>query len=170
MGGLATFGLAPMVPLPNLGTASAGTAVAAATAEKMYFMGWYTARLNKTCSPDVLMRELNLNPDVANEIFSKLLKTKTVSPPNVLGVSRTLDPLTDSYARMTTHLAKETVKDHPRSGLQDKVFEADKHESEGAEADNEATESTFVSELDEADAFEQATVDEGKDLPRLDHA
>lgn len=68
--GLASLGLTPALPLPAFGAGSASTAAAAASAEHMYFMGWYTARLNKTCSPETLIRELKLKPDVAHEIFA----------------------------------------------------------------------------------------------------
>jgi len=60
MRGLATFDLTPVLPVPSIGVASRGYVAAVATAKKMYFMSWYTARLNKTCSPDFLTKELNL--------------------------------------------------------------------------------------------------------------
>jgi hypothetical protein len=105
--GLASFGLIPAVPLPSL-AASATKTVAAASAEHMYFMGWYTARLNKTCSPDMLVRELNVQADVASEIFNKLVKSRTISAPDALGTSRTLDPLAKSFSRSAGLVLDET--------------------------------------------------------------
>ena len=59
----------------------------------MYFVGWYTAKLNKTCSPEGLAAKLKVDPQVAREIFGKLVQNGTVSAPDALGISRTLDPL-----------------------------------------------------------------------------
>ena len=114
MRGLAIFGLTPLLPLPSIGTASSGSVAVAATAEKMYFMGWYTSRLSKTCSPDFLIKELNVQPDVANDIFAKLVETNTVSTPNALGVSRIVEPLSDSYRRVTGKLARKAVGEKRR--------------------------------------------------------
>jgi hypothetical protein len=93
--GLASLSVAPAMPVPAMGAvAGAGTA----TAEHMYFVSWYVARINDTCSQDMLMSELNLSRDVAREVFGKLVHTNTVSPPNALGISRTIDPLTHHVA------------------------------------------------------------------------
>lgn len=51
----------------------------------MYFMGWYTARLHKTCSPEMLVSKLNVDLDVAKQIFGKLVNSETISAPNALG-------------------------------------------------------------------------------------
>lgn len=107
--GLAALGLTPALPVPAIGAGSTGTAIATATADKMYFVGWYTARLNKSCSPQVLMSELNVNPDVAREIFGKLVKNNTVSAPNALGISKTVDPLSDSYRQVARKAAKRVL-------------------------------------------------------------
>lgn len=107
--GLVSLGAVPALPVKALGA----TATASATAEKMYFVSWYTARLNKTCSPGMLVSELNMAPDVAREVFGKLVRDKTVSLPNAFGISRTLDPLTDSYRQITSQLAKRAVPQQP---------------------------------------------------------
>ncbi|WP_439141162.1 hypothetical protein [Planktotalea sp.] len=128
--GLASFGLTPALPLPAFGAGSASTATAAASAEHMYFMGWYTARLNKTCSPETLIRELKLKPDVAHEIFAKLVKSKTVSAPNMLGVSRTMDPLRDTYARVTAKLGERAVPEPRKLVQRDVLSEANPSDGE----------------------------------------
>lgn len=128
--GLASFGLTPALPLPAFGAGSASTAAAAASAEHMYFMGWYTARLNKTCSPETLIRELKLKPDVAHEIFAKLVKSKTVSAPNMLGVSRTMDPLRDTYARVTAKLGERAVPEPRKLVQRDVLSEANPSDGE----------------------------------------
>lgn len=124
--GLATFGLAPVVPIPSLGASTATVATVSATAEHMYFMGWYTARMNKACSPDILIRELNLNADVANDIFARLVKNQTVSAPNALGISRTIDPLAENYKRVAENYTKQIVSEQPAQVAQKRVVEPDK--------------------------------------------
>lgn len=123
--GLATLGLAPVLATPSFGSASAGTAVAAATAEKMYFMGWYTARLRETCSPEMLVRELNVKADVANQIFNKLVETQTVSAPNALGVSRTIDPLAKSYKRVVRSFGKQMAREQSNTPPQENILDRD---------------------------------------------
>ena len=49
-----------------------------------------------------MVSELNISKDVAKEIFGKLVETHTVSPPDLFGISRTIDPLTDNYLRAGT--------------------------------------------------------------------
>jgi hypothetical protein len=124
--GLATFGLAPVLPIPSFGSTSAGTAVAAATAEKMYFMGWYTARMRATCSPEMLVKELNVKADVANQIFNKLVETQTVSPPNALGISRTIDPLAKSYKRVARSFGKQMASEQSHTPPQENILERDR--------------------------------------------
>lgn len=154
--GLATFGLAPALPLPSLGAASSGSVAVAATAEKMYFMGWYTARLNKTCSPDFLIRELNVRPDVANDIFAKLVETNTVSAPNALGVSRTVDPLADGYKRMTGKLARRAVGEPKPDAPHKPALEKSAPAPQGDESLSDAP----VEELELAEHEDEAAQDE----------
>ena len=107
--GLASLGLAPALPFRALGAGATGVAVVGTMAERMYFVSWYTARLNKTCSPDMLVSDLKLNPEVAKEVFEKLVRTKIVSAPNAFGISRTVDPLGKSYAGMATKGVKRAA-------------------------------------------------------------
>lgn len=88
--GLLSLGALPALPVPAMAVPARATA---ASAGHMYFMGWYTARMNKTCSPEMLVSELKVSPDVAKDIFGRLVKNKAVSAPNALGVSQTIDPL-----------------------------------------------------------------------------
>jgi hypothetical protein len=86
--------LLPKLPVPAVAAGSTGAATsAAATANHMYFMGWYTARTSKAVSPQVLVEQLKVTPDVAQELFGRLVANRTVTPPDALGVSRALDPL-----------------------------------------------------------------------------
>ncbi|MGH1576184.1 hypothetical protein [Planktotalea sp.] len=119
--GLASLGLVPAIPTQAIGAGSVGSISAAASAEKMYFVGWYTARLNKTCSAELLASELNVNADVANEIFAKLVKTKTVSAPNAIGISRTVDPLADRFARVTGRAAKQMMQEPSKTSLRERI-------------------------------------------------
>ena len=108
--GLVSLGMTPALPLPADSAGSTGAVTAAATADKMYFVGWYTARLNKTCSPEVLVSELRVDRKVAREICDRLVKSGTISPPNALGVSRTMDPLVDTMRRANRNTAKRLIK------------------------------------------------------------
>lgn len=102
-----SLGLAPALPLPALSAGAASTAGAtSATASHMYFMGWYTARMNETCSPEMLVSKLKVKPDVAHEIFGKLVSSNTVSAPNALGISQTIDPLPQRFKVMSARAVK----------------------------------------------------------------
>lgn len=107
--GLASLGLTPALPLPAMGAGATATAAASTIVDKLYFVGWYTARMNKTCSPEVLVSELKVDGDTARKIFSKLVKNGTVSAPDAFGVSRTIDPLRSNYRRLARNTAKRAV-------------------------------------------------------------
>lgn len=112
--GLASLGLLPAMPLPAAGAATTASTAATAMVDKMYFVGWYTARLNKTCSSDVLMSELRVDGETARAIFRKLVKNGTVGAPDALGVSQTVDPLrrtTRRLSRAATQTARASGKD-----------------------------------------------------------
>ena len=98
--GLASLGIAPALPLPALGAApSAGVASAAvsAAAEKMYFWGWFSARVHDRCSPEMLQNMLKVSPEVAAEVNNRLIRNGAITAPNALGVSKAVDPLYDMY-------------------------------------------------------------------------
>ena len=89
--GLASLGIAPALPLPALGAApSAGVASAAvsAAAEKMYFWGWFSARVHDRCSPEMLQNMLKVSPEVAAEVNNRLIRNGAITAPNALGVSK----------------------------------------------------------------------------------
>lgn len=146
--GLATFGLAPLLPVPRLSAGTAGAVGAVATAEKMYFMGWYTARLNKTCSLDLLKRELNVDTDVAGEVFQMLVKNNTISAPDALGVSKTIDPLSDSYRRATGKLARQIKVERTKAKPSEKLVHAEEREAEDLALDKEAIDDHAPGALD----------------------
>jgi len=92
--GLASVGLAPIVPtVPVVATS------AKATADHMYFVSWYTARLSKTCSAGQLVRDFDVDPSVAKEILARLVRDNTVSAPDAFGISRTLNPFKNPVAQ-----------------------------------------------------------------------
>ena len=107
--GLVSLGLTPAVPIPAIGAGSTATATAAASADKLYFVGWYTAKLNKTCSPEVLASQLKIDGGIAKEIFGKLVKNGTVSTPDAFGVSQTIDPLRDTARRVRAEVSKRVL-------------------------------------------------------------
>lgn len=107
--GLASLGLTPALPLPAIGAGSTATAAATTLVDKMYFVGWYTARMNKTCSPDILISELKVDGQTARAIFKKLIKNGTVTAPDALGVSQTVKPLRH-MARKLTRTAVQTSR------------------------------------------------------------
>ncbi len=115
----------------------------------MYFMGWYTARLNKTCSPDMLVSELNVNPDVAREIFSKLVSSKTISAPNALGVSRTIDPLADSLARVSGRAAKRIAQEPSKTGLRERLEKMKQAVGDVPDEEEPAEEALVAEEMDD---------------------
>lgn len=137
--GLAALGLTPALPVPAIGSPAA---VATATADKMYFVGWYTAKLNKTCSPEVLVSELNVNSDVAHQIFNKLVKTNTITPPNALGISQTVDPLRDTLRRANRQTLKRVVTEKSKT--------LKRHMLEASEDDPEINNDEIPVESDEA--------------------
>ena len=116
--GLMSLGLTPSLPIPAFGK----SAVAAkASADHMYFMGWYTARLNKTCSPETLASELNLDTQTAREICERLIKSGTVSSPNAMGVSRALDPIISIEKRLKHDAAKKVIREKADTFFKEKL-------------------------------------------------
>jgi hypothetical protein len=101
--------MAPAMPVRAIGTGAgagaASVATAAASADHMYFVSWYIARLQQTCSARSLAAELDLSADVARDVFDRLIASNTVSAPNAAGVSQTRDPLANSLR----HLAHGAV-------------------------------------------------------------
>ena len=116
--GLAALGVAPALPLPALarGAPAAGAVAMSTAAEQMYFWGWFTARVHKTCSPDSLSRLLKLDPDVATEIFNRLLTDGAITPPDAFGVSRAVDPLYEKFTTMKGEVAKRVAHGDTASG------------------------------------------------------
>lgn len=76
----------------------------------MYFMGWYTARMNPSCSPDMLAKELGLSRKVAHQINARLVKSGTITAPNALGISKTVEPLAESFKLMQQKAATQAVR------------------------------------------------------------
>ena len=141
--GLAALSLAPALPLPAIGKTAT---VATASADKLYFVGWYTAKLNKTCSPAVLASELNVDPSIAREIFTKLVKNNTVSAPNALGVSQTINPLGDTVRRangqaMTRVLNEQskTVKKRVLDTVEEQIKTSDDETVDTSNAEEDLT-------------------------------
>ncbi len=147
--GLASLGLSPALPVAAMGGGSSAAVAATVSAEKMYFMGWYTPRLNKTCSPDMLVSELNVNPDVAREIFSKLVSSKTISAPNALGVSRTIDPLADSLARVSGRAAKRIAQEPSKTGLRERLEKMKQAVGDVPDEEEPAEEAFVAEEMDD---------------------
>ena len=108
--GLASLGLVPALPLPAVRATPAAAASATALADKMYFVGWYTARMRKSCSADILVSELKVDGPTARKIFDKLVSNGTVTAPDGLGISRTVDPL-----RNTTRGLAKAARPRPAS-------------------------------------------------------
>ena len=164
--GLATLGLAPALPMQAMG--AGGAAVASATAERLYFVSWYTARLNKTCSPQTLISELNMSPDVAREIFDRLVQTQTVSAPNAFGISRTISPLSENLAKITGSAAQEVATKPARPTIASDVHETDLRKGRQSVADEGET-VTFPEEdledLAEDVVAKSEVVDADADVP-----
>lgn len=122
----------------------------------MYFMGWYTARMNETCSTDLLVSELNVRPDVAREIFGKLVREKAVHPPNALGISQTVDPFSNSIGRISqSTVARKVSRASERAKLREFGSEdvlLDEPEAE-EQTSQELETPRQVSDAEEADRF-----------------
>ena len=161
--GLATLGLTPALPLGALGTGSTGAAVATATADKLYFVGWYTARLNKTCSPDMLVSELNVGKDVASEIFGKLIQSNTVSAPDAFGVSRTISPLSESYRRMAGKAARRVVSDKATKLKRDALEKAKEFASSDAKDAQDAAQPPLAQDASVSTEPDHAPGDQNAD-------
>ena len=90
--GLLSLGLTPSVPAKAIGAGAAATTGTGA-AQHMYFLSYYTARQSATTSARALARELNMDAQTARDVFARLVRDNTVSPPDAFGVSTTLNPL-----------------------------------------------------------------------------
>lgn len=142
--GLLALGAAPALPM-QAALAAPGVAAPAATASHMYFMGWYTARMNNTCSPEMLVSKLNVDPRVAQEIFGKLIRNNTVSAPNALGISTTVDPLPRAMRSATARVRERAARrltEHTKEHLRDMLDDADPADVQAPEISAQAGETT----------------------------
>lgn len=80
--------LAPLIP-----TALAASAPAAATGTSLqYVWASYYAQLYNKCSPAMLQKALQVSPDVANSLFSRLLANGSIGAPGLGGLAKAAKP------------------------------------------------------------------------------
>lgn len=146
--------LLPKLPVPAVAAGSTGAAAsAAATANHMYFMGWYTARTSKAVSPQVLIEQLKVTPDVAQELFGRLVANRTVTPPDALGMSRALDPL-PRRVRPGSRILSEKMKEMA-GRAKERLGEMLEEERSEAEAPDQALDEAPDAVQDEAEVAQR---------------
>lgn len=88
--GLGALAAAPAVPIPSL-----AKAMPAITPAALEYFDWakMIVRAHNKCSPAMLQRLLKLEPTMALEVQSALLKEGVITMPGLNGMSEAVDPM-----------------------------------------------------------------------------
>ena len=109
----------PALPLNAL----AHAAPVAATSNQPYLWASFVARVHNNCSPAKLQRLLKMDETTAKAVYSELIKTNVITPPNAYGFSQAINPY--PQATMLNSVAKPAITaqepTHIKQGFKEKA-------------------------------------------------